>query len=90
MCTHEIIVHARSGKVCFSFRELRSLCARVRFQVYAHEGYQECVEGDHQHCGFQDGIELSAFDVGTTVKSLHAEIELCVFSGNDLLRGMKI
>lgn len=70
--------------------ELRSLCVRVRLQEYAHDGYQECVEVDHQHCGFQDGIELSASDVGNTVKLLHAEIKQRVFSGNGLLRGVEI
>ena len=44
----------------------------VREMGYAKESYQKCEE--HENCGFQDGLELSACDVGNTVKRIHASL----------------
>ena len=45
---------------------------------------------DTNICGFQDGIELSAKDVGEAVKKMHVNINSRIFSRKGLLRGCKI
>ena len=67
---------------------LRVKCRLVREMEYAKESYQKCEE--HENCGFQDGIELSACDVGNTVKRIHASLHEKMWGISGLMRGRPV
>ncbi len=69
---------------------LRSQCYSLREMEMEKITYAVCEHADHQHCGFINGIEIRAEQVGDVLKKIQKKIHSELFGTRGLFEGKRL